>query len=149
MGRLWAVGPGAGPQTSGLGQVSPPRMQGPASSWAMGTSRGEQWSHEVLAAARLGRQEDPGCDPSREGAGGRSTPRPRGAVTGSLPRVPGRVFCCKGWVQRLFMGARALEGRGHLTWGWAPALGAPSFLQCLLWKMLVSLGAAGLALSIG
>ena len=90
MGRSWAVGPRAlaGPQTSGLGQISPPRMQGPASSWAMGTSCGGQWSHEVLAAARLGRQEDPGCDPSREGAGGRSTPRPRGAVTGSLPRVP-------------------------------------------------------------
>lgn len=88
MGRSWAVGPRAGPQTSRLGQISPPRMQGLASSWAMDTSRGGQWSHEVLAAARLGRQEDPGCDPSREGAGGRSTPRPRGAVTGSVPRVP-------------------------------------------------------------
>lgn len=155
MGRSWAVGPRAGPQTSRLGQISPPRMQGLASSWAMGTSCGGQWSHEVLAAARLGRQEDPGCDPSREGAGG-------GAFHSQAQRccdwvgascscvVPsGRVFCYKGWMQRLLMGARALEGRGHLTWGWAPVLGAPSFLQCLLWKMLISVGAAGLALSIG
>lgn len=39
----------------------------------------------------------------------------------------------------------AREAGGHQAWGRVPALGTPSSLPCLLWKMPASLGAAGLA----